>query len=137
MRIILALSLAALLVQCSKITEEDKVRKARREYITEQHFTVDSADKLSIELKVQNKSGKQTLQEITMIAEAVDAQGEVFWTEQFVVDVSDIASMASKTRIFSWTIPGADEKLDALRTFLAPDGEGTEYKTYKEFIRVM
>lgn len=136
MRILLALSLVAVLANCTRISEEDKVRKARTEYVFEQSFTVDSADKLSIELKVQNKGGN-SLQEITMLAEAVDAEGNVFWTKQFEVDVAGLGDMASKTEIFSWTIEGADQKLDGLRLVPAPDGPDSNYKSYKEYIRVL
>jgi hypothetical protein len=137
MRLLIAAILLVGLANCQRITEEDKVRKARREYVMSQEFTVDSADKLSIELKVQNKSGGQNLQEITVIAEAVDADGNIFWTKQFEVDVTGLGEMASKTEIFSWTVPESNAKMDGLKLYLAPDGPDSDYKTYKEFVRVM
>lgn len=136
MRIVLALVMIANLANCQRITEEDKVRKARRLYEVTQDFTVDTEDNVSVEMKVQNKSGGKTLQEITFNAEAVDAQDQVFWSEQFVLDVTGLGDMATKTEILKWQVPDANAKLDGLRVVMAPDNEGSNYKSYKEFMRV-
>ncbi len=114
----------------------DEVRTFRRQYQIEYDFTVSQLKgELGLEIRVQNLAGTLKLHDLTVDIIAYDAEEVEFWRKRTSLDVSTIGHRSTKAFEFFEKIDHADT-LDALSIILAPDHEGTDYKTYKEFIRI-
>ena len=137
MRYVIALILLTSLVSCGGPNPEDVVRKMRREYKIDYDFTVSESNEIRSEVKIQNLVGENGLQELTLDIEAYDAEGNMFWSDRFLYDLTGIAHYASGNQIVAYTVEGAAEKLDGLTIKIAPDNPESDYKTYKEFIRAL
>ena len=124
-------------VACSVPGPVDEVRTLRRQYKLEGDFSLSNeTGKLSIEVKLQNLSSGDDLQDLTVIMELFDADQKVVWSKQETLDITGLASYANKSFDFGDTIENP-EAVDAFSVRLAPDEKESDYKSYKEFMRVM
>lgn len=125
-----------MLISCGKPDPYDEVRNYRRQYKLEYDFTVsDENQELGLEIRVQNLAGKLKLQDLTVDIEALDGEQRVIWSSRESLDVSAIGKLSTKSFEFFETLDNAD-RLEYLNVTLAPDGPDSDFKTYKEFIRV-
>lgn len=125
-----------MLWSCSQPSAHDMVRQYRREYPFTFQFIVSSSDELSVSIDIQNKSGDKNLQDITVIVEASDEAGNVFWTKTKVLDVTGLGNYATKEITFKETVPESSAKLQGLNIYIAPDGPDSGFEKYREFMRV-
>ncbi|CAM2067310.1 hypothetical protein SCOR_18165 [Sulfidibacter corallicola] len=136
-RFLILAGLAACVAACSGPNPFDEVRAARRQYKTTLDFSVSKeTDEITYEVNVQNLSGGTKLQELTVVVEAFDEGKNVFWKKKRELDVTGLGNYATKTLQFKDTAEGASEKLAYFNVRLAPDDESSDYKSYKEFMRV-
>lgn len=138
MKYFLAACLLLTAVACSKPDPNDKVRLLRRDFkIEPADFIVDpNTDEIKIDLPVQNLTGGKELLDLTILIEAFDAEGNVFWSKRETLDVSHVGNYSTEHYNFTFPVENANEKLDALNIRLAPDNDGSGYEQYREFMRV-
>lgn len=136
-RFLSLLALAAFCFACHVPNKEDEIRAARGKYKLSLDFSVGKEDDtVTFEVDVNNLSGGTTLQELTVVAKAYDQDEQVFWEKQMELDVAGLANYGTKKLQFKETIPEASVKLDAFNVLLAPDDPSSNYKNYKEFMRI-
>ncbi len=135
-RILCSLAACLLFAACHVPSKEDNIRMARAQYKLELDFSVGSDDVVTFEVGVQNLSGDTTLQELTVDAKAYDEETKVFWEKRMELDVAGLANYGTKKLQFKEAIPEASAKLDAFDVRLAPDDPSSNYKNYKEFVRI-
>ncbi len=132
---ILLICVAGLLA-CGGPDPIDEVRSLRRQYKLDLDLTLSEVSKeATYECKVQNLSGKTDLQEITVLIELMDYNKEIFWTKKKELDVTGLGNYATKS--FQFVDPVKEpEKMAYFQIKLAPDDEGSDFMSYKEFLRV-
>ncbi len=129
---------AFILISCSVTTPEDEVKKFRTLYkIDKIDFTVsDVSGEVTYEVKVQNNSGGDNLHELTCIVEAMDEDQKTFWSKKVELEVGGLGNYGTRDFQFKDEVPGA-EKIAYFNVTPAPHDKDSDYKTYREFKRVV
>ena len=121
---------------CSSPDPENRVRELRRKYKLELDFTVnDTTSEVTYEVKIQNLSETTDLQELTVRVDAYDENQNAFWSKRRELDVTGLKNYSTKTLQFKDKLEGT-EQIAYFNVSLAPDDPDSDYKTYKEFLRI-
>ena len=125
------------IVACSKPDPYDKVRILRRNFDLQLDITVDKDNNISYEIKLQNLNSNADLQDLTVDVELLDEDQNVIWKKRKELDVTGLGSYSTKAFQYKDSGPegAADWAYKNLR--LAPDDENSDFKNYKEFMRVI
>ncbi len=134
MKIYLLLLLALVIPACKKPDPYFAVRKLRHQYELSMDLTLNSAGDLTCEAKAKNMSGKQELLEVTAIIKLLDKDQKPIWTKKIEIDVSDTGHYATAVHSFKENIGITEYEYEVIE--LAPDDEGSDFKSYREYMRV-
>lgn len=134
MKIYLLLLLALVIPACKKPDPYNNVRALRRQYELSMDLTLNSEGDLTCEAKAKNMSGKRELLEVTAIIMLLDKDKKPLWTKTIEIDVSETGNYATAVHSFKENIGITEYEYQDI--VLAPDNEGSDFKNYREFMRV-
>lgn len=133
---ILAFTTLLMIVACSQPDPHDQVRALRRNVKMDLDLAVNSGGDATFEVNAQNLTGGMDLQDLTVIIRLLDGDQKVLWSTQKILDLSGVGNYGFKTLEFKESVPMEAVNYEFYDVIIAPDDEGSDYKSYKEFMRV-
>lgn len=99
-------------------------------------LAVTSAGDATFEVEAQNLTGGMDLQDLTVFIRLLDGDQKVLFSTQKVLNLTGVGNYGFKTFEYKETVPLEAVNYEFYDIILAPDNEGSDFESYKEFMRI-